>query len=194
VLGNRGANGPRLRQAFETANRYLLAFFNAYVKGDQTELAFLRRDPAANGAPAGLATIRELPAIDPAPSVDAFEALIAQRGLQHAMTVFQEARRRDPKAQLFEEARLNQIGYRLLRHGKHQESITIFRTAIDLYPNSANTYDSASEALEAAGDTTQAVELSRKGLEVLAREDLPPAPRQLLKNGLEGRLRRLTSR
>ena len=65
VLGIRGANGPRLRQALATTNRYLLAFFNAYVKRDQAELAFLRRDPAANGAPAGLATIRELPAVSP---------------------------------------------------------------------------------------------------------------------------------
>ena len=194
VLGNRGANGPRLRQAFETTNRTVLAFFNAYVKGDQAELAFLRRDPAANGAPAGLATIRELPAIDPAPSVEAFQALIEQRGLQHAMTVFDDARQRDPKAELFEEARLNQIGYRLLRHGKLPESVTILRKVIDLYPSSSNAYDSASEALEASGDTAQAVELTRKGLEVLTREDLPVPRRQLLKDGLEGRLRRLAPR
>jgi hypothetical protein len=120
VLGNRGANGGRLRQAFETTNRYLLAFFNAYVKKDSAELAFLRRDPAANGAPAGLATIREILAVKPAPSVQAFELLIAERGLDSAMKIFNEARVRNPKAQLFEEAQLNRVGYRPLRTNRRQ--------------------------------------------------------------------------
>ena len=34
VLGNRGKDGPRLQQAFETTNRYVLQFFNAYLKRD----------------------------------------------------------------------------------------------------------------------------------------------------------------
>jgi tetratricopeptide (TPR) repeat protein len=192
VLGNRGANGTRLRQAFETTNRYLLAFFNAHVKGDASELAFLHRDPAANGAPAGLATIRELPAVRPAPSVQAFESLIAERGLDSAMKIFNEARVRDPKAQLFEETQLNRVGYRLLRTNRVAESVAFFKTAIQLYPSSANTYDSASEALEVARDTAQAVEVARKGLEVLERQQLSPADRRALRAVLEGRIKRLS--
>ena len=106
VLGARGANGPRLQQVFETTNRYVLAFFNAYVKGDQAELAFLRRDPAANGARAGLATIRELPGVQPAPGLQAFEAMIHQRGIDTAMAAFRAARARDPQAPLFNSAQL----------------------------------------------------------------------------------------
>ena len=191
VLRNRGANGARLQQAFETTNRYVLAFFDGYLKGDQAQLAFLRRDPAANGAPPGLATIREIPAIRPAPTVEAFETLVAQHGVANAMIVFEEARARDPRAQLFEEAQLNRIGYRLKGAGKLAEAIAVFRTAIRLYPSSANTYDSAAEALEAAGEKSEAVELSRKGLEVLEREDLPDERRQLLRTGLAGRISRL---
>ena len=59
VLGVRGQNGPALQQAFETTNRYVLQFFNAYVKHDREAVAFLRRDPQANGAPAGLVSVRE---------------------------------------------------------------------------------------------------------------------------------------
>ena len=191
ILGNRGANGPRLRQAFETTNRYLLAFFNAYVKQDRSELAFLRRDPAANGAPDGLASIRELPAVRPAPSVQAFESLLAERGLDSAMAVFNDARVRDPKAQLFEESQLNRIGYRLLRTNKSAEAVTFLKMVIQLYPSSANAYDSASEALEAARDTAQAVDVARKGLEVLERQELSPTQRQSLKESLESRIKRL---
>jgi tetratricopeptide (TPR) repeat protein len=191
VLRIRGANGPRLQQAFETTNRYLLAFFNAYVKGDQTELAFLRRDPAANGAPAGLATIRELPAVRAAPSVEAFQAMLRTQGAQAAMAVFNDALRVDPQAPLFNEARLNQMAYRLLREEKRAEAIAVFRAIVALNPRSSNAYDSLAEALEASGERAEAVSMTRKGLEVLATEDLTPERRQQMKDALEGRIRRL---
>jgi hypothetical protein len=191
VLGIRGANGPRLKQAFETTNRYLLAFFNGYVKGDQAELAFLRRDPAANGAPAGLATIRELPAVPAAPSVEAFQTLIATRGAEPAMAVFNDALRTDPQAALFNETRLNQLAYRLLRDEKRAEAIAVFRAIVALKPESSNAYDSLAEALEAAGERAEALSLTRKGLEVLEREQLTPERKQQMKEVLEGRVRRL---
>jgi hypothetical protein len=190
VLGMRGANGTRLRQAFETTNRYLLAFFNAYVKRDAAELAFLRRDPAANGAPAGLATIRELPAIEPAPTVEAFQTLIRTRGAQTAMATFDDARRRDPDAPLFQEDGLNQLAYRLLRNDRRPDAIAVFRKVVALYPGSSNAYDSLAEALETS-DRAESVALTRKGLEVLERENLPDPRRQQMKEALEGRLRRL---
>ena len=191
VLGNRGANGLRLRQAFETTNRYLLAFFNAYVKGDQTELAFLRRDPAANGAPSGLATIRELPAIRPAPSAEQLDQLIRTQGLAAAMTVFATAQRDDPTALLFEEQTLNSLGYRLFRNGKQPEGIAIFRENVRLHPASSNVYDSLAEALEAVGNRAEAIDASRKGLEVLEREGLPSDRRAQIKQIFDDRLKRL---
>ena len=191
VLGMRGANATRLRQAFETTNRYLLAFFNAYVKRDAAELAFLRRDPAANGAPAGLATIRELPAVEPAPDVQAFQAMVMARGAQAAMPVFEEARRKDPTAPLFVEARLNQIAYRLLRNDRRPDALVIFRKIVELYPASSNAHDSLAEALEAAGERAEAVAVTRKGLEALDRENLPAERKTQMKATLEGRLRRL---
>jgi tetratricopeptide (TPR) repeat protein len=191
VLGNRGANGPRLRQAFETTNRYLLAFFNAYVKGDQGELAFLRRDPAANGAPSGLATIRELAAIRPAPSAEELDQLIRAKGLDSAMKVFATAQRDDPTALLFEERTLNSLGYRLFRNGKQPEGIAIFRENVRLHPASSNVYDSLAEALETMGNRAEAIDASRKGLEVLEREGLPADRRAQVKQLFDDRLKRL---
>ena len=191
VLRNRGENGPRLRQAFETTNRYLLAFFNAYVKRDSTELAFLRRDPAANGAPPGLATIRELPAVRPAPSTADFEKLIADRGIDSALVVFGNARREDPAASLFEERRLNSTAYRLLRREKRVEAIAMFRTILRLYPNSANAHDSLAEVLEAAGDRAESLAVTRKGLEALERDQLPAERKAQLRTLLEARAKRL---
>jgi hypothetical protein len=194
VLRIRGENGPRLQQAFETTNRYVLAFFNAYVKRDSAELRFLRRDPAANGAPAGLATIRELPAVQPAPSVQAFEAMINQRGIDSAMIVFRAARERDPQAQLFTPAQLNRVGYRLLRAQKVNDAIPVFRAVVEIAPASSNGYDSLAEALEAAGQRADALDVSRRGLEALEKEELAPEVRQRIRTALEGRVQRLAAR
>ena len=193
VLGVRGSNAPRLQRVFETTNRYVLAFFNAYVKRDTAELAFLRRSPEANGAPPGLATIRELPAVSPAPSVQGFEALINERGIDSAMVTFRAALARDPQASLFTAPQLNRLGYRFLRERKVNESIPIFRAAMKLYPASANAYDSLAEALEAAGERTEALDVTRRGLDVLSREQLAPEPRQQMKRTLEARIQRLAA-
>ena len=191
VLRNRGGNGPRLRQAFETTNQYVLAFFDAYIKEDANALAFLRRDPQANGAPAGLATIRELPGIQPAPSSDAFARMLREQGIEKAMATFASAREADPRAPLFRESELNALGYRLLRQDNAPEAIAVFRKAVEMYPASSNPYDSLSEALETTGDRAGALGVARKGLEVLARQDLPDDRRQPMKELLEGRVKRM---
>ena len=194
VLRNRGEQGDRLRLAFETTNRYVLAFFNSHVKKDANELEFLRRDPAANGAPAGLATIRELPGIEPAPTTQAFEQILRRDGAAKAIEVFESARRVDPHAPLFTEAQLNQLGYRLVAAKRAPEAIAIFRKAVELFPASTNPYDSLSEALETTGDRAEALVVARKGLEVLAKEDLPATRRQQLEELLEARVQRLANR
>ena len=192
VLRVRGEQAPRLRQAFETTNRYVLAFFNAYVKDDARELAYLRTDPQANGAPAGLATIKELPAVVPAPTAEEFLDAVAARGISSAMALFEEARSRDPQGPLFREDRLNMVGYRLLRSQKVAEAVTVLRKNLELYPASSNTYDSLGEALEAAGSREEALHVTRQGLEVLAKQDLTPDQRQDMANLLNGRLKRLS--
>ncbi|HUQ83299.1 MAG TPA: hypothetical protein VM076_19250 [Gemmatimonadaceae bacterium] len=191
VLGMRGENATRLRQAFETTNRYLLAFFNAHVKRDAAELAFLRRDPAANGAPQGLATIRELPAVTPAPSVLAFQTMAFDRGIQPALAMLDAARRSDPEAALFQEARLNGVAYRLFRNGKQPDGIALFRKIVEMFPGSSNAYDSLSEALETSGDRAAAAATARKGLEVLEREQLPDDRKAQLRELLQSRVTRL---
>jgi tetratricopeptide (TPR) repeat protein len=191
VLRLRGDASMRLQQAFETTNRYVLAFFNAYLKGDRQELAFLRRDPAANGAPPGLATIRELPATIPAPTLDEIYTAITSRGVDAAMTEFEAARTRDPEASTFREAEINRLGYRLLRSQQPAEALVIFRRNIALYPASSNALDSLAEALESTGDKAGAVETTRKALEVLARQELTEQQRVDMRTVLEARLQRL---
>lgn len=191
VLKLRGEASARLQQAFETTNRYVLAFFNGYVKRDAGELAFLRRAPEANGAPAGLATIRELPATVPAPTTDQLYTTITSDGIPSALAALDDARARDPEAATFREADINRLGYRLLRQQKYPEAIAILRWNVALYPASSNALDSLAEALETWGDKATAVDTTKKALEVLGRQELSEQQRAEMKALLDARLKRL---
>ena len=107
------------------------------------------------------------------------------------MATFESAREADPRAPLFRESELNALGYRLLRQDNAPEAIAVFRKAVEMYPASSNPYDSLSEALETTGDRAGALGVARKGLEVLARQDLPDDRRQPMKELLEGRVKRM---
>ncbi len=56
------------------------------------------------------------------------------------------------------EATLNIIGYRLMQDEQIEKAIEVFEYNVELYPNSANVYDSFAEALEKTGRTNDAVE------------------------------------
>jgi tetratricopeptide (TPR) repeat protein len=66
----------------------------------------------------------------------------------------------------FDEAELNQLGYRLISQNKLDEAITVFKTNVELYPESFNVYDSLGEAFMTKGENDLAIEYYEKSLEV----------------------------
>ncbi len=68
------------------------------------------------------------------------------------------------------EAALNAEGYRLLQEKKTKEAIQIFQQAVTKYPDSANSYDSLSDAYEADGNKELAIEFAQKALDALAKD------------------------
>lgn len=64
------------------------------------------------------------------------------------------------------EAAINQVGYGLLGQKKIEESIAAFKRNVELYPGSANVYDSLADALEAAGKSDLARQNVQKAVTV----------------------------
>ena len=56
------------------------------------------------------------------------------------------------------EGELNACGYVLLAQGKKQEAITIFRVNVNLFPNSANCFDSLGEAYALTGQKEKSIQ------------------------------------
>jgi hypothetical protein len=62
------------------------------------------------------------------------------------------------------EADVNSAGYALLRGGRTDAAVLVFRANTELFPGSANVYDSYGEALERAGRKDDAIAAFRKAL------------------------------
>jgi acetyl esterase/lipase/TolA-binding protein len=95
-----------------------------------------------------------------------FVRVFWEEGVLRARATFEEARKRDAQAVLFQEATLNNLGYKLIQKGRVQDAVEIFRLNTEAYPQSFNTYDSLAEAYMRQGDKKLAIENYRKSLEL----------------------------
>jgi hypothetical protein len=128
----------------------------------------------------------------PAPTADGFFRLVSTEGWTKAQPAFEENRRKYPDASLFKEARLNQLGYRLLSDGKKEDAVALLRTVTQMYPQSANAFDSLAEAYEGVGQKANARTAEQRCLELLAKDTTMAAPRkEALQKAAEERLKRL---
>jgi tetratricopeptide (TPR) repeat protein len=84
------------------------------------------------------------------------------------------------------EAQLNAAGYRLLGAGKEGAALEVFALAALRHPQSANAWESYSEALEKAGRTKKALETAQRAL------SLAPPPN--VRDAAEARVKRLSKR
>lgn len=168
VLGLRGKDEMNARQTFELINQYVLQFFNAHVKKDAAALAYLDRKTEERGAPHNLLSIEIKDAITPALTPDEFIALINDQGIEKALQKFRESRHVDSEAVLFRENTVNALGYQLLQGRRVKEAIEVFKLNVEFFPQSANVYDSLSDAYEADDNRGEAIRLAEKAIERLA--------------------------
>jgi dienelactone hydrolase len=97
-----------------------------------------------------------------------FWALVSQPdGAARAAKLFQDARKKDPKAVVFPEYPINLLGYGLLQRGQTEEAVELFKLNTEAYPDSANAEDSLSDGYLAAGKKELALAAEEKCLALL---------------------------
>lgn len=153
-----------VEQAWYWTARYMLAFSNAYLKGDAAGLAFVQRSPTQNGAPRHMA-LYEPRAADTGPVATraGFAAELSKRGFDHAAEIYQQLHGGDGSFVL-SETDLNAWGYELLRSNKEAAGIEIFKLGVALYPKASNLHDSLAEGYEAVGDKPAAIASYQRSL------------------------------
>jgi tetratricopeptide (TPR) repeat protein len=103
-----------------------------------------------------------------------------------------EARKQDAKTELFPEAIVNFMGYEHMQAGDNKGAIEILKLNAEAYPNSANVYDSLSDAYLADGQKDLARQNAQKALEMLASDKtLPEAMRNGIRDSAEQKIKEL---
>ncbi len=87
-------------------------------------------------------------------------------GFETAIRKFNEIREDKRTTFYFEEREFNELGYRLVNTGRFGEAIEIFKLNVEMFPNSANVYDSLGEAYMKNGDNDLAIKNYEKVLEM----------------------------
>ncbi|WP_457654205.1 tetratricopeptide repeat protein [Rhodocaloribacter sp.] len=99
--------------------------------------------------------------------VAALFKLIREQGVAAALAQYDVWRESgDYPPVVFEEDMLNTLGYRLLRSGRVEEAIAVFKRNVELFPDSYNTYDSLGEAYMIHGDLKPALQNYQKSVEL----------------------------
>lgn len=80
-----------------------------------------------------------------------------------------------PDDEAVAESRLNRFGYELAARGEIAQALVVLELNTELYPTSANTYDSLAEITLESGDRERALALYRKVLDVLPLDDTAAA-------------------
>ena len=104
-----------------------------------------------------------------------WDALDRPGGVARAREIYADAKRRDAGVLLFPEGEMNLAGYRLLQAGNAADAAVVFEMNVQQYPQSANTYDSLSDALLALGKREDALRHAEKALQALATDTRAPA-------------------
>jgi tetratricopeptide (TPR) repeat protein len=148
----------------------------AFVRRDEeTRYTFGRRDDG--GAQLIVdegSKSRTAPRVNPNARVPA-EDLEAGK-VDEAIAAYKKIQAANPADPAISETRLNERGYEFARKKEYAKAIAVLRLNTELYPDSANTYDSLGEALEGSGDKAGAIAAYQKCLEVAARPASAAAP------------------
>jgi CubicO group peptidase (beta-lactamase class C family) len=94
-----------------------------------------------------------------------YEQLMAGKPAE-AAEGYKKIKSEKPNNAVVSETRLNDLGYSLLQQKKVAEAITVFKVNADLYPQSANVYDSLAEAYMTNGEKQLAIANYKKSVEL----------------------------
>ena len=100
------------------------------------------------------------------PVVPMMDEILAKSGMQAAIDQCRTLRKTKPEQYNFGESGLNRYGYQLLGRGDKASAVELFRFIAELYPDSANAYDSLGESYMESGDKERAIANYEKSLQL----------------------------
>lgn len=162
-----GPTRGKPKSAYELMCQYTRNFFMAYLSGDKKSLAFLKSDPKDHAAPGVSLTIESKKGGKAPLAEDDLVNLVFIKGIDEAVRNVREVKQFHPDSEILEEKNFINLGYRFLYFlAKKDYAIEIFKLYSEIFPQSANAYDSLAEAYMMNGNKELAILNYQKSLEL----------------------------
>ena len=167
--------------------------FNCHEKNAAVEHSFVQFYPDLLETALKLGTVKPTVKI-PLNRTRLLETAKAQ-GWSTAERTYDEARKNDPDADLFqnEEANLNALGYQLISAGKAQDAVAVLERVAREHPESVNAQDSLADAYANAGNVEAAKKTTQKEIEMANASSLPDRQKKGFLDAATDRLSKLQS-
>ncbi|MFC1849865.1 tetratricopeptide repeat protein [candidate division CSSED10-310 bacterium] len=182
----------RQSESYQIMCRYVVQFFNAYLNSDKTSEKFLQNSPEANGFSPDALSVRCLKAEERPPTRAQFIDMIRTKDIDTVLEISEKFNLDDPESPLLTENEFNALGYFLIQRNKPVAAKAIFKMGVEVFPNSANAWDSFGEACMANGDYEQSLQYYKKALELLPADTTTPDQlKQLIEQNAPDIIKRL---
>ena len=151
----------------DTICRLAWRFFEGYLGNDAAAVEELRQDPVRAGLGEVVASAKYKPGTTNAVFQDDCLRDIIRRSTAEALPRIRKLMETEKTRIVFEEGVLNWLGYHFLYWwGREKEARDVFQFMTELFPKSANAFDSLGEACFVLGDKAGALENYRRSLEL----------------------------
>jgi hypothetical protein len=144
--------------------RYALQFLNAYLKHDESAVAFLKRSPAENGAPRHVMAVDFRPAKGIPASFDGFRSEIGRQGFDHAGEIYR-AMQKDQIDFKLDEVALNYWANELIDDGHLPEALALLKLNAQIHPDSSAAHANLADAYLQSGQRELAADSYKTSLE-----------------------------
>ena len=155
-----------IMESYKWASVYTLNFLNAFLENDDKALKFIENKSSENGVRDSLITQRTKQPESVGFTFQDFNGVASNQNYQRLSQLYDSTVKKHPSFKI-PEGNLNTLGLQLVFNPKTSEhGINVFLLAIELYPNSANLFDSLAEGYLYVGNRGKAIENFEKSLEL----------------------------
>ena len=156
----------KIMASYKILSDHTLQFLNATLQNDKNAKEFIENSPDKNGFSNTLISKKMKHAITEEFNYKDFNDLALNQGYQDLIPLYKRTIAKHPGLEL-QEGMLNTLGLRLSFNSKKiEQGVNVLLLALDIYPKSANLYDSLAEAYLYNRDFQNAISNYKKSLEL----------------------------
>ncbi|WP_031425405.1 prolyl oligopeptidase family serine peptidase [Flavimarina sp. Hel_I_48] len=157
---------PEIMESYKWVSVYTLNFLDAQLRKDESALNFIENNTLDNGIKTSLLTKKSKKAVSQNFTFQDFNELAFKQGYDNLYDLYATAKKENPTLEV-PEGDLNTLGLQLaFNPNTPEQGINVLLLATEIYPNSANLFDSLGEGYLFIDNKQMAIESFKKSLKL----------------------------